>query len=77
MTESLVVLGMDSLLAVQLKMALQKMLGVDMPLETLLEGASISDLAAAVLSDLLNQAAGTHTGSVERQNSDEQVSMVI
>ncbi|NQX87136.1 MAG: type I polyketide synthase [Halioglobus sp.] len=69
--ESLVSLGMDSLLAVQLKMALQKMLGVDLPMEILLEGASIAELSRAVLAELVREEPSSAT------SSSEQVSMVL
>ena len=62
---------MDSLLAVQLKMALQKMLGVDLPMEILLEGASIAELSRAVLAELVREEPSSAT------SSSEQVSMVL
>jgi acyl carrier protein len=75
--ESLVSLGMDSLLAVQLKMALHKMLGVDLPLEVLLEGASISELASAVLHELANGVGAGEEKADTATAATEQVSMVL
>ncbi|MEM9257223.1 MAG: type I polyketide synthase, partial [Pseudomonadota bacterium] len=74
--ESLVSLGMDSLLAVQLKMALQKMLGVDLPMEVLLQGASISEIAAHVLRHLPSPE-DARANSLDSARRQEQVSIVL
>ncbi len=66
--ESLVSLGMDSLLAVQLKMALQSMLDVDLPMEVLLEGASIAELANYILDTFKATVPQATSQLVEPQN---------
>jgi amino acid adenylation domain-containing protein len=44
-------LGLDSLMAVELKYALETELGVVLPLESLLQGGTLADLAALLLTD--------------------------
>jgi len=50
--ESLISLGMDSLLAVQLRNSVCEQVGVQVPLRDLLNGWSIEDLAAHVVAEL-------------------------
>ena len=55
--------GLDSIMAIELKAGVDKALGVSLPVASLIEGKSISQLADE-LSDLLEQAASTTTVAV-------------
>ena len=61
---SLTDLGMDSLMAVELRMALERRFGASLPLLSLADGASIGSIAARIMRHLT--ATGTGAGSGER-----------
>ncbi|NOZ57793.1 MAG: amino acid adenylation domain-containing protein, partial [Calditrichaeota bacterium] len=56
--------GLDSIMAIELKASVDKALGVSLPVASLIEGKSVSELASE-LADLLEQAAVPTTVTVE------------
>ncbi|MEU7143285.1 beta-ketoacyl reductase [Nocardia sp. NPDC046473] len=59
-------LGMDSLLAGQIRIMLAKHLEIDFPTMGLMRGPTIAELAAAALARMLGETSGTATASAPR-----------
>ena len=71
MHESLLNLGMDSLMAMELRNRLQAAVGVRVAVSDLLEGASITDLSAILMSEIAFEDAGEAAeGDVEWEEGD-------
>ena len=59
-------LGVDSLMAVELKNEIERGLGVSLPVSALLGGASVRDLAEQIAEHLSDEGGGGGTGAIER-----------
>jgi acyl carrier protein len=76
-------MGLDSLTTVELKTALERSLGVNLPVSSFLQGASISQLVSQVLHDLATPTSAIHPRDVSellheiRQLSDDQVKRLL
>ena len=70
--ESLTTMGLDSLMAVELRNLIQKELGFDIPMQTIIEGISISQIVNLISEQLLlEQISYSDTSSTEEINEED------
>ncbi len=67
-------MGFDSLMAVDLKMAVEERVGANLPLMSLSEGVGLSDLARKLLDETRGGDAGDATNSVVGELAAQHVS---
>ncbi|MBU2533017.1 MAG: acyl carrier protein, partial [Alphaproteobacteria bacterium] len=63
---SLADIGMDSLMGLELRMAAQRGLGIDIPIVSISDGTTINDIAGRVLARLRRGAEDNDTSSLDR-----------
>jgi acyl carrier protein len=69
--ESLTTMGLDSLMAVELRNLIQRELGFDIPMQTIIEGISISEIVDLVSEQLLlEQVSYSNTSPTEENDED-------
>ncbi|NER01886.1 MAG: KR domain-containing protein, partial [Okeania sp. SIO3C4] len=70
--ESLTTMGLDSLMAVELRNLIQRALGFDIPMQTIIEGISISEIVNLISEQLLlEQVSYSDTSSTEEINEED------